>query len=368
MNNQTLLLSAIRSCREYTALSDALAVSRRRAVRRPVCVNGLCEGAQPLFLSALTGDETAACRRVLLLYSSDRAAADEAMRLSEQGIPAYHFPVRDYQFHNTTASRDYERGRLLVLSALLFSETPFAVCATVEAILQTTVPPEDLIHLTYTVDPERPLDTERLAEILVNGGYTRVELVEGPGQFAMRGGIIDVYPPAEAPVRIELFGDEIDRMGNFDPATQRFTETIREPLRIPPAGEILPSAQSRDLIRAACEKQLKKIQGTENARAADILRAELAALDNGENIGFADKYLPLIYPEASCFLDYYDGLAVLCDASAVQQQAQAAEMLTMQTLEELIGAGELHKAVRGTYIHSWEIGRASCREIVCLYL
>ena len=167
MNNQTLLLSAIRSCREYTALSDALAVSRRRAVRRPVCVNGLCEGAQPLFLSALTGDETAACRRVLLLYSSDRAAADEAMRLSEQGIPAYHFPVRDYQFHNTTASRDYERGRLLVLSALLFSETPFTVCATVEAILQTTVPPEDLIHLTYTVDPERPLDTERLAEILV---------------------------------------------------------------------------------------------------------------------------------------------------------------------------------------------------------
>ncbi len=353
MNNQTLLLSAIRSCREYTALTDALVVSRRRAVRRPVCVNGLCEGAQPLFLSALTGDETASDRRVLLLYSSDRAAADEAMRLSEQGIPAYHFPVRDYQFHNSTASRDFERGRLLVLSALLFSEAPFVVCATVEAVLQTTVPPEDLIHLTYTVDPERPLDTERLAEILVNGGYTRVELVEGPGQFAMRGGIIDVYPPAEAPVRIELFGDEIDRMGNFDPATQRFTEAIYGPLRIPPAGEILPSGESRELIRAACEKQLKKVQGTDNARAADILKTEIAVLDNGGSIGFADKYLPLIYPEASCFLDYYDGLAILCDAGAVQQQAQAAEMLTMQTLEELIGAGELHKTVRGTYIHPW---------------
>lgn len=353
MNNQKLLLSALRSCREYSALLDALAASRRRAVRHPICVNGLCEGASPLFLSALTADETGAGRRVLILYSSDRAAADEALRLSDGGLPAYHFPVRDYQFHNTTASRDYEHKRLLVLSALLFTEDPMIICATVEAVLQTTVPPEDLIHLTVTVDPNRPLDTARLAEILTGGGYTRVELVEGPGQFAMRGGIIDVYPPADAPIRIELFGDEIDRMGNFDPTTQRFTGTIREPVRIPPAGEIALSDQSRELIRAACEKQLKKIQGTDNTRAADVLRGELAALENSAAISFADKYIPLIYPEAACFLDYYDGLAILCDASAVQQQAQAAEMLTMQTLEELIAAGELSKTVRGTYIHPW---------------
>lgn len=353
MNNPTLLLHAMRACREYTALTDALAASRRRAVQRPICVNGLCEGAAPLFLTALTADETAVSRRVLLLYSSDRAAADEALRLSDMGVPAYHFPVRDYQFHNTTASRDYEQGRLLVLSAMLFTEEPMVVCATVEAVLQTTVPPEDLIHLTYVVDMDRPLDTARLAEILVRGGYTRVELVEGPGQFAMRGGIIDVYPPAKAPVRIELFGDEIDRMGNFDPVTQRFTASIREPIRIPPAGEITVSDQSRELIRTACEKQLKRLQGTENARAADILKGELASLDSGEAISFADKYIPLIYPESSCFLDYYDGLAVLCDAAAVQQQAQAAEMLTMQTLEDLIGAGELYHKVRGTYIHPW---------------
>lgn len=174
-----------------------------------------------MFLSALTADETAAGRRVLILYSSDRAAADEALRLSDGGLPAYHFPVRDYQFHNTTASRDYEHKRLLVLSALLFTEDPMIICATVEAVLQTTVPPEDLIHLTVTVDPNRSLDTARLAGNPDCGGDSRVELVEGPGQFTMRGGIIDVYPPADAPIRIELFGDEIDRMGNFDPTTQR---------------------------------------------------------------------------------------------------------------------------------------------------
>ncbi len=91
MNNPTLLLSTMRACREYTALTDALAASRRRAVQRPICVNGLCEGAAPLFLTALTSDETDASRRVLLLYSSDRAAADAAMRLSDIDIPAYHF-------------------------------------------------------------------------------------------------------------------------------------------------------------------------------------------------------------------------------------------------------------------------------------
>ena len=88
MNNPTLLLSAMRACREYTALADALAASRRRAVQRPICVNGLCEGASPLFLTALTFDETAASRRVLLLYSSDRAAADEALRQSDICVPA----------------------------------------------------------------------------------------------------------------------------------------------------------------------------------------------------------------------------------------------------------------------------------------
>lgn len=353
MNNQKLLLSALRSCREYGALLDALTASRRRAVQHPVCVNGLCEGASPLFLSALTADETAAEHSVLILYPSDRAAADAALRLSEEELPAYHFPVRDYQFHNTTASRDYEHKRLFVLSALLFTEKPMIICATIEAVLQVTVPPEDLIHLTVTVDPGRPLDTARLAEILVGGGYTRVELVEGPGQFAMRGGIVDIFPPAHAPIRIELFGDEIDRMGNFDPATQRFTETIREPVRIPPAGELLVSEQSRTLIQAACEKQLKKIENTDNTQAADILRGELASLKNEGSLGFADKYIPLIYPQSACLLDYYDGLCVLFDAAAVQQQAQAAELLTMQTLEELIAAGELSKTVRGTYIQPW---------------
>ena len=185
MNHPTLLLHAMRGCREYTALTDAVAASRRRAVQRPICVNGLCEGASPLFLAALTADETAASRRVLLLYSSDRAAADAALRLSDMGITAYHFPVRDYQFHNTTASRDYEQERLFVLSAMLFTEEPMVVCATVEAVLQTTVPPEDLIHLTYVVDMDRPLDTARLAEVLVRGGYTRVELVEGPLQIVI---------------------------------------------------------------------------------------------------------------------------------------------------------------------------------------
>ena len=353
MNSEALLLWALRTCREYGALRDALALSRRRAVRHPVCVSGLCEGASPLFLAALAGDEVADGNCVLLLYATDRAAADAALRLTEQGLPAYHFPVRDYQFHNTTASRDYEHRRLFVLSQLLLAEEAIIVCATVEAVLQTTVPPEDLIHLTYTVDPDRPLDTDRLGEVLAGGGYARVELVEGPGQFAIRGGIVDVFPPGDTPLRIELFGDEIDRMGAFDPATQRFTDAVRTAVRIPPAGEILIGDRARGEIRAACEKQIKKVEGTAQAKVADILRGELTALENSAYIGFADKYLPLIYPEAACFFDYYDGLAVLCDPGAVQEQAKAAELLTLQTLEEMIAAGELYYKVRGTYVHPW---------------
>ena len=158
MNTNELLLSVMKGSREYKAVRDGLDISRRRAKPAPCAVTGLSEGASPVFLTALATDEFNAGRRVLLLYSSEKDAADEALRLSNAGCTAYHFPARDYNFNITTASRDYEHRRLLVLSELLFSDKPMAVCATAEAVLQVTVPPEELIHLSFSIKKDSPLD------------------------------------------------------------------------------------------------------------------------------------------------------------------------------------------------------------------
>ncbi len=356
MNTSELLLSVMRDTREYRALSDGLKNARRRARPAPVAVTGLSEGASPVFLTALASDEAEAGRRVLLLYASEKDAADEALRLTAAGVTAYHFPARDYNFNITTASRDYEHRRLLVLSELLFSEKPSVICATAEAVLQVTVPPEELIHLTCSLESDRTLDLEKLTETLISGGYSRVELVEGPGQFAVRGGIIDVYPPSESPVRVELFGDEIDRMGVFDPVTQRFTEPIEGAVLIPPAHEVVLDAERRETIIASCDKQIKKLTAKDDAdmRTVELLMTEQAQLKESADISFTDKYLPLIYPDGNCFFDYFDGLCVIFDTAAVRERAKAAEALTMQSVSDMITAGELYSKTSGVWQNPWE--------------
>jgi len=350
-----LLLSVMRASREYKALYEGLENSRKRATQRPSSVTGLSEGAAPIFLTALAADETAARRRSLILFANEKDASEEAGRLSSEGIRAYHLPARDYNFNNTTASREYEHQRLLVLCASLFSEEPFVVCATAEAVLQVTVPPEELIHLTYPIKQDRPLDLQKLCEILSRGGYSRVELVEGPGQFAIRGGIVDLFPPAEAPYRIELFGDEIDRIGTFDPASQRFVENISHDLLIPPSRELCLNDERREAIRSSAEKQISKLTRSDDCdfRTVDLLMKEQADITESADCGFLDKYIPLIYPEGDCFFDYFDGLFIINDTAAVKERANAAEQLTAQSVLDMIKAGEIYSKAQGTYVNSW---------------
>lgn len=354
MNNEKLLLDIIRESREYRAVCDSLRAARSRATQRPFSVTGLCEGALPLFLTSLAADEAAEGRRVLILFSSEKDAADEAVRLSEAGVKAFHYPARDYNFNITAASRDWEHRRLSVLSEILFSDDSFVICATAEATLQVTVSPEELIHLSYNIDPARPLDLERFCKSLSDGGYSRVELVEGPGQFTVRGGIVDVFPPADAPLRIELFGDEIDRLGRFDPASQRFTESIDTSVLIPPAHEIIMTEDRRRDVTELCSKHIRKLSESDDAdmHALETLMSETAQLKNSADISFADKYLPTVYPEGDCFFDYFDGLCILNDSAAVRERALASEQLTLQTIADIAEAGELPRQ-KGIYINPY---------------
>ncbi|MBQ3528262.1 MAG: transcription-repair coupling factor [Clostridia bacterium] len=350
-----LLLQIMSSSREYRALSDGLALSRRRAKQRPSAVTGLSEGASPIFITALAKDEVTAGRRVLILFANEKDALEEAARLSDEGVRAYHLPARDYNFNNTTASREYEHSRLFVLSQCLFSDDPFVVCATAEAALQVTVPPEELIQLTYSVKPSHPLDLDRLCQVLSRGGYRRVELCEGAGQYAVRGGIIDVYPPSESPYRIELFGDEIDRMGTFDPQSQRFVEFFDGDLLIPPSREIVLNDERRELIAAAQDKQIRKLSKSDDAdlRTIELLMQEQADIKESAECGFLDKYIPLIYPDADCFFDYFDGLMIINDTGAVRDRANAAEELLSQSVLDMIKAGEIYSKIANTYVNNF---------------
>ena len=118
-------------------------------------------------------------------------------------------------------------------------DAPIVVC-TAEGLLQKTSPPARLRDAALTLSMGERYDLNDLPRRLVDAGYSRADQVEGVGQFALRGGILDVYSPMmEEPVRCEFFDDEVDSLGAFDTTTQRRTKNLDEAL-ILPAAELLP--------------------------------------------------------------------------------------------------------------------------------
>src|SRR5262249_5698678 len=143
-----------------------------------------------------------------------------------------------------------------------------------EAVLQRTSPPEDLVPYVFTLQAEETIDFDDVVGRLVKMGYEAANTVTRPGEFSRRGGILDVFPStADAPVRIELFGDEIESIRPFDVATQR--SIARHALvELAPAREIRLTPERIEPalheIRAAfaARKALFFQQNTREAREA----------------------------------------------------------------------------------------------------
>lgn len=174
----------------------------------------------------LTGDDNAA----------NRFAAD-LRGFSEREVVV--LPPRELVMADVAGvSRGYEQARLAALDTL--SGACFAV-ASVQAAAQRTMPPALLASsiVTLKAGEEAPLD--ELTHRLTDAGYERCSQVEGMGQFSVRGGILDIFPPqAEHPYRVEFWDDEIDSISTFDVGSQRRLEQC-ETLRCLPCMEALPS-------------------------------------------------------------------------------------------------------------------------------
>ena len=159
-------------------------------------------------------------------------------------------------------------------------------------------------------------DLTELAETLTAAGYIRCDQVEGVGQFALRGGILDLFSPAcDQPIRCEFFGDEIDAMGTFDPATQRRVEN-RQICDILPVAEVLPQLSPGGFsgLAEALERlisQEKTAKGDHNPLIA-TLSQDRERLSQGLSFPAMDRYLSLVYPELATAADYLPEDAVVC--------------------------------------------------------
>ena len=267
----------------------------------PIAVNGLGGGAESAFACEAVRDAIGISGSPVLILvenESERQRVTEQLKMS--GINAVGYKKRDLVFHNIRASHDLDRERLSVLAKVL-SGSVDAVVSTPSAAVGFTLPSEMLKKLSLNISVGNILPPESLSEGLVAMGFARVDAVESRGQFSRRGGIIDYFGgESESPVRVEFFGDEVDRISYFDPISQRTTSPC-EGVELLPAAEVMVDSAARARMLASCNRLLDEVN-EENARQR--LMRERAVLQSDLTVDFRDKYLPLIYENQQCLLDY----------------------------------------------------------------
>ena len=157
----------------------------------------------------------------------------------------YFYPAKDLLFYQADIrSKDLIRQRMEVVQAVISGE-PVTVVASFDAFMDSLLPKEKMKDRTIKITENTIVDMPRLEEELAGLGYDREIEVDGPGQFAVRGGLIDVYPlTEELPIRIELWGDEVDSIRTFDVETQRSIERLSE-IVVTPATEFPEERQKR---------------------------------------------------------------------------------------------------------------------------
>ena len=262
--------------------------------------------------------------------------------------------MRDYVFYPAEAvSRPAEQKRIAALYRLAAGESEITV-ASVSGLMQRTFPPALLKRAAFDIRFGAACPPEEAEEALLRCGYTRCEQVEGPGQYARRGGILDFFSPADAePVRIEFWGDDIDSMARFDVQSQRRGDPL-DFCRILPALEALPSlsiggagAVAREIGRFA-DTYIKRRKGENAQTLAATLRADAEKLAEGLTLSDADRYLPILYEEASGY-DYIpeNALLFLDQPGRCSERARAFEKQLSEDVAELQKRGMMAMSADG---------------------
>ena len=339
------MLDLLKSTIPYQDLLSGL-----RSKQKPGSL-GLLRAARLPLVAALQQD-----LQTPVLLLTDRA--DHALTLlDELGFWAPHgrrmlFPEPTPLFYEHAAwGAATRRDRIQVLTSLavyhlpggMIPADPPVVIAPARAVMARTLPRRDFVKVTRLLKPGQRSSPDALLRAWVDVGYEPVEIVTEPGQFSRRGGILDVWPPAEPlPARLEFFGDEVDTIRRFDPASQRTVQNL-EVLLITPAREVLPG------------------------RAAEV---GISAQDLSEYM------LPLVHPAQASLLDYLPSRALVLvdDLDRFQTQVGEVEEQSVKFRRDSIAEGILPDGFPVPYLslselldslsgHAWlDLGRSESGE------
>ena len=331
----------------------------------PAVATGLSGIHKATIINALVQDTN----KTALLLASDEAEAQRICQdLTSMGLRSFIYPTRDFTFRNVeSASREYEHQRIQVLSRILKHDCDIVI-ACMDAALQYTIPPNELEGRMIELKKGQTVSLEQVVQSLVRCGYVRAEQIDGTGQFAVRGGILDFFTPdAPYPVRIEFWGDEIDTMGLFDLESQRRTETVHSVI-LTPSVEVLVDHPSE--LADKIEKHASSLRGKTAPKAKEILQMECDQLRNGRHFHCADKYITMLYDRTATLMDYFsveDTLVFVSEFHKGKERIRTTQWQWAEDVKEYLEEGVLCRGL-DTYSGDWIYIQSQLekRSTVCL--
>lgn len=328
--------SLLKNNTEYSEIENN--VKRNRL---PLGVLGLSLTPKSHIISTLCDNLN---KKALIITNDEANATKMCADLATMGMKAYLFPATDRNFHSgESRSREYERKRLGVLG--LITENNFdAVVCSVEAAMQFTIPKNILKEKSVILRNGADVELQKVINALLSAGYVRTDMVEGEGQFALRGAILDFFSPDSGqPVRIEFWGDTIDSMSYFDILSQRRSD-LAEEIRITPATEIVFDSDNE--FAEKIENLASSLKGKKHDKIRESLYTDAEKLKSGVRLSSTDKYLNLAYEKCDTIFDYCnDCLLFAAESHNIKERASTVIKMLNEDIKMMFEDGILCKGI-----------------------
>ncbi len=315
----------------------------------PVLVSG-CTDPAKWHLMSLTGNSQKSGYKIIIAPDENKAR-QWAEGCGFFGEKVQFIPAKDPLFYSADVHGNaIARERMLAIERIIKGEGGTFVMA-VDAVMDRVVPLKHIAENRMTFQTGDTVEESALSEKFVALGYEKAPFVEAPGEFAIRGGILDIFPyTADCPYRIELWGDEIDSIRSFDKESQRSIEETSK-LTVYPASEIILEAdriqKGLDRIEEDYEKLLKEFhknfQGDQEVRLKKEMGRIREELEELHMLIGAEGYLPYFYEHTESILDYFpeNSIIYLDEPGHIKERADAFYLEFSESMKSRLEAGYL---------------------------
>ncbi|HLS91251.1 MAG TPA: transcription-repair coupling factor [Limnochordia bacterium] len=365
------LLETFREAPDYKRLVEATAGSQ------PL-ITGLSGSQKSLYVAALADDPPGGRHFPAIVltatqYQAERWHQDLATLLSDERVLLFPNP-ETHPHEEVLPDIKVQKERLAALLSLAAGE-PVVVVAPVQAVATKLMPPEVFARYRLEIRVGQRLDLAQVVQSLQEMGYERVSKVETPGEFSVRGGILDVFPvTVEEPFRVDLFDDEVDSIRRFEPASQRSKEEV-DFLLLGPAREFLfEKERVEEAVEAmtdAATRQAARLerQGNQEAAAAllDRVAAHVEKIREGIYFEGIEQYKPYFYPRLATLIDYVvKGSVVYDDPVRLKEHYSAWMKDVSESQALLLEKGRILPSQAKIYAEWAELAEGAPREKVFL--